>query len=101
MEYANETAAFSKSASVTRPPRVGPTSPFEVASSTFDRTYSLTQRIRGLAERLCGPTPEQDSDVSKPARDGVLGALEATARNIDDEIDRAVTALDRIEAELP
>lgn len=103
MSFANQTAAagYDSPSNYASETRVGPRSSLEMASNTFDRTVELTRRIVNLAERLCGPSVEKGGEASAPARSGVFGAIEATTRNVDMELDRAMTALNRIEAELP
>lgn len=85
-------------------PRPGPVSPFYQASETFSRAEGLARRVREIVERLCGeavPTGPSGARPSNPARPGIFGAVEATCESVNEQIDVANAALNRLEAELP
>lgn len=81
--------------------RAEPMSPIHQLGDTFTQMQILTSRVRNLADRLCGETPNKQADVVAPSRPGIFGAIEATATNANEELSSAFTALDRIERELP
>jgi hypothetical protein len=89
---------------VTGAPRPGPAGPFMKAGDTFSRAESLARRVRDLVDRFCGESPpsaERGGRPATPSRPGIFGAVESTCEGVNDQIEMANMALNRLEAELP
>ena len=79
-----------------------PRSPFDHVDNTLQSAVALSQRVQGLATRLCGsyPTEGDTGKASKPPT-GVFGSMREQAESAAEVIQRAHYALDQIIGELP
>lgn len=76
--------------------------PFHDMGETFDLAIELSSRVQRLAARLVGEVPEDAAANTVATRcGGVLGATAESASRVRHYIVDAMSALDRIEAQLP
>jgi hypothetical protein len=73
---------------------------FRYAEEACERMRVLRVLIETLSSRLAGALLEEPSEVAE-AHDGLFAGLEASSRQILKNIDMSITALARIERELP
>jgi hypothetical protein len=82
------------------PPRQAPafTEQLDMANESVEL---LRVRIEQLADRLCGSMPEDPNSVLSSVPSGVFDRVQHAGRNINENVQRARAAIDRIEAVLP
>lgn len=76
--------------------------PFTMAGMAFEDVHSLVRRVQSLAERLCGPIPQQGSEATKGLdhKPPMFAALRIEADRAASSVRAAHEALDRIENQL-
>lgn len=82
----------------------GPMSPFALAGAAYQNTAELCHRLREMADRLCGPTPQQvqnGAGTNTAASPPTFIALGHDAEITMSDVQSAMEALNRIERLLP
>lgn len=76
--------------------------PFHDVGEAFDLAIELSSRVQRLAGRLVGDVPE-DASATRAGSicGGVLGVTAESASRVREYIVSAMSALDRIEGQLP
>jgi hypothetical protein len=72
-------------------------SAIDYAHDVLDQARELAMRVENLADRLCGPTPQDASLGAKtPAQDALLPNLREHARVVRGYLSDGMIAIDRI-----
>lgn len=66
-----------------------------------ERVSLLVSRLAALADKLCGPAPEEQSNALKSVSSGVFGEVMDRAHDIAGRADLGIEMLNRIERALP
>jgi hypothetical protein len=76
---------------------------FGPLAAAHENIGMVAEQLEHLADRLCGaiPTTAANTKVGVVSRDGIFGNIEDRGRDMQAKTDRAFSALQRINAQLP